>query len=183
MSDKEKRLLMILLALSVITLVIKAMPFLFDYYDEKNNSIKQLVKKTAHLEQLMQNEESWKNQFLIIKKEKNSKVKALFSAKSKELIAAKIQTHLKKTAKKSGVQIESSRIPEFLINDFWLLTSQNISIKGESKKIYDFLKQIENDDKRLMIKTVKLRANRNSLRGTLTIAAFSYNPAIETESL
>jgi len=173
MSKKENQLLLFLIIMLFLTFIVKATPFYINYYEKNLNDIELLLEKKERLDKLLQKDAFWKKEYSKIKIAEEKKIKQLFSAKSRELVAAKLQTLIKNLAQRSGTKIESTHLPEFKKNEHWLIFSQNISIKGKANNIFKFLEMIEKDKKKLVITNVKLRSSRHQLSGSLTVVSFS----------
>ena len=173
MSIKETKMLYILLASFFLTFLVKGVPVLVNYYESGVNNIALLSDKKERLDKLLAKEDFWKKEYSKIQPAEEKKYVQLFSGKSRELVAAKLQTVLKDIARKSGIKIESTLLPEFKQNTQWLIISQNISINGNTKNIVEFITEIEKYTKKLTISKIKLRSNRRQIRGSLTVVGFS----------
>lgn len=182
MTKKESKMLYFLMAMVFLTLLVKGTPIAVNYYETGLSNIELLIKKTEQLDKILSRNKYWKKEYSKIKSAEEKKLIQLFSAKSRELVAAKLQTLLKKLARESGTNIESTLLPEFKKNEQWLIITQNISIKGNSKNIFNFLKTIESNQKKLIINHINLRSNHQQLRGSLTIVSFS-RKVIKVEKL
>ena len=173
MTKKESRIFYILIAILLLTLLLEGIPGILNYYKSNLNDIDLLVKKTEHLDKILQKNKFWQEEYSKIKNAEEKKSIQLFSAKSRELVAAKLQSLLKSLARKNNVNIESTLLPEFKNNSRWIIISQNISIKGSAKNIFNFVQAIEKNNKKLIITHTKLRSNRKQLRGSISVAGFS----------
>lgn len=173
MTKKESRMLYILVAMLLLTLIVEGIPGILNYYKTSLNDIDLLINKTAHLDKILQKNKFWQEEYSKIKNAEEKKSMQLFAAKSRELVAAKLQSLLKKLARENGANIESTLLPEFKKNSRWIIISQNISIKGSIENLFKFLQAIEKNQKKLIITHMKLRSNRHQLRGSLTVVGFS----------
>ena len=182
MNNKEKIMFSILVVIMVFTFIFEGVPILTNYYADSVDEIDQLITRIERLDKLLQKEDFWDKEYSKIKSAEEEKITQLFSAKSRELVAAKLQSLLKKMARENSVNLESLNLPEFKKNSQWLIISQSISIKGSTANIFNFIKSIESNNKKLVLSDIKLRSNRRQLRGSLTIVGFSSN-TIKLETL
>ena len=163
----------VLTAMLVLTFMLKGVPFFIEFYDSQLSGIDLLLEKQKRLNNILIKSDYWQQEYSKIKSAEEKKMKRLFTAKSKELVAAKLQALLKQLARNSGTKIESSLLPEFKKNEQWLIVSQNISINGGSGDFVKFIKMIEQNQKKLIITHLKLRSRRRQLSGSFTVVGFS----------
>ncbi len=173
MTKKESKLLYFFFTMLLITGLFRGIPLGIRYYHQGLNDIELLQSKAERLDKLQSKQQFWADEYAKIKKLEENRVKQLFSAKSRELVAAKLQTLVKKIAINSGAKIQSSRLPEFKDNAQWLMITQNMSISGDMSSIMAFVNALEHSQKKLIISQMKIRSSRRILRGSLSVTAFS----------
>ena len=173
MTEKEKKLLKVMLLIVVLGFLFKGGPFVYEKYIDRKADIANLEDKKDRLKALLKRRDFWHGEFNKTVKQQISIEKQLFTAPSNELVAAKVQAVIKKLAKLSGVRVESMRLAEFQQSENWLLVNLSVTIKAGSAKVINFLGKIQSNEKKLLIKDMSIRSYRNSLNGTITVVGFS----------
>jgi hypothetical protein len=173
MTEKEKKLLKVMLLIVVLGFLFKGGPFVYQKYMDRQDDIANLVDKKVRLKALLKRRDFWYGEFNKSVKQQAIIEKELFTATSNELVAAKVQSVIKKLAKSSGVRVDSMRLAEFQQSEAWLLVNLSVTIKAGSAEVINFLGKIQANEKKLFIKDMSLRSYRNSMNGTITIVGFS----------
>lgn len=178
MTKKENNLLKIMLLIMVLGLMLKGLPFAYQKYLDRKHDISALKDKKSALKALMSRAGFWQVEFDKSIQQQQQHEKELFTAKSNELVAAKVQSVIKKLAKQSGLRVESMRLAEFQQSGNWLLVSLSITIKANSTQLIQLLKKIKVNKQKLLIKEISIRSYRKLLNGSITLVAFSKSESL-----
>jgi predicted metal-dependent hydrolase len=182
MTNKETKLLKIMLLIVGLGVMFKGIPFAYETYQQRKTDVKILKDKKQRLKVLIGEEDSWKIGYENSIKQTALLEKQLFTASSNELVAAKVQSLIKNLAKQSSVRVESMQLAEFQESDDWLLVSLSVIIKADAENVINLLNKIRANKQKLLIKEISLRSYRNSLTGgyrgtslsgTITLVSFS----------
>ena len=173
MTKKETNLLKIMLLIMLSGVMLKGLPFAYQKYLDRKQDISALKDKRTSLKALMSRNAFWQVEFNKSIEQQKQLEKELFTAKSNELVAAKVQSVIKKLAKQSGLRVESMRLAEFQQSGQWLLVSLSITIKANSTQLIKLLNKIKANKQKLFIKDISVRSYRKLLNGSITLVAFS----------
>ena len=182
MTNKETKLLKIMLLIVGLGVLFKGIPFAYETYQQRKIDVKILKDKKQRLKVLIGEEDSWKIGYENSIKQTALLEKQLFTAGSNELVAAKVQSLIKKLAKQSSVRVESMQLAEFQESDDWLLVSLSVIVKADAENVINLLNKIRANKQKLLIKEISIRSYRNSLTGgyygtslsgTITLVSFS----------
>lgn len=173
MTTKEKKLIGMLFALAGLGFMFKGAPYAYNSYQQGREDVVNLKVKKNRLTRLLGKENYWKGELNKKLEQEKELKKQYFTAKSNELVAAKIQSIIKQIAKSSGVNIESIRLAEFQQSGEWLLVSLSVNVRGNSASVMGFLAKLQSNQQKLFIKEMSLHSNRNLLSGSVTLVGFS----------
>ncbi len=162
-----------MLFIVALGVIFKGAPFAYDFYQQGKADIVDFKDKRERLKQLILRKDFWQLEYNKSLKQKSVWNKELFSAKSNELVAAKVQSMIKQMAKQTGVNVESMRLAEFQQSNDWLLVSLSVTIRAKSDNVMNFITRVRSNQQKLLIKSMSIRSNRNTLSGTITMVGFS----------
>lgn len=178
MTQKEKKLIWVFLAILVVGIVAQGIPFAFNIYHAGIDDVEQLKQKKSRLKKLLAREAYWHTEFDKTNKQEQQLLKKLFVGKSPELIAARVQGTLKALAKQSGIKVDSMSLPDLNDSDDWLLVTQIMSFKAPGEQLMKILSLIKKSNPSLVVVDVQVRAYRKNLNCTLKVVGFSRSIAV-----
>jgi len=174
MTKKEKKLLLVFLAILGVGMMAQGIPFAIKYHQAGVDEIEEIRLKRSRLKKLYKNQAYWIAEFAKnSKKEKNLK-KQLFEGQSPELIAGRVQGRLKTLARQSGIKVDSMSLADFKQVDNWLLITQTMSFKSSSENVVKLLDSIKRSIPTLIVNDVQIRSYRKTLNCTVKVVGFSH---------
>lgn len=173
MLKKEKKLLLVFLAILAVGLVAQGIPFAIKYHQAGVDEIEEIRAKRARLKKLYENQTYWKEEYAKNSNKEKKLKKQLFEGQSPELIAGRVQGRLKTLARQSGIKVDSMSLADFQEMDDWLLIDQTMSFKSSSENIVKLLESIKRSVPTLIVHDVQIRSYRKTLNCTLKVIGFS----------
>lgn len=173
MTKKEKKLLLVFVAILGIGLIAQGIPFAIKYHQAGVDDIEEIRLKRSRLKKLFNNQVYWNDEFAKNSKKEKKLKKQLFEGGSPELIAGRVQGRLKTLAKQSGINVDSMSLADFKWVGNWLLITQTMSFKSSSENVVKLLDSIKRSVPTLVVNDVQVRSYRNTLNCTLKVVGFS----------
>jgi len=181
MTPKEKRLLAIaggLFLLYVLPVIV--VPSIQKWGMDEYTGIQQRKDQVHRLRRLGNQHTKWQQENDKATKKQTDIEAGLLTGRTQNLIAADLQSILKKQAGSSKLRIKSLELAEFVGLENWLLVSQKLRFEAKSQHLFDFVNGLKIGEIRLEIVDLEVRVARaNQLQGTITISGFSHLLAAE----
>ena len=116
----------------------------------------------------------WQKDFETVTQQVQTIESSLLSGETRALVSARAQSLLKEHATKSGVNLTSVDLPEFVETGEWLLLTQPLKFESNSQQFMDFLQTLQQSLIKFWVVSADVSVVRaNHLIGTLKISSFS----------
>ncbi len=181
MTKKEKKLLWVFSSILAIAIVVQGIPYALKSYQAGIDSVDELKSKRARLKKLLLRKHYWQIEYAKTNEQQKQLKTQLFTGKSPELIAARVQGALKKLAQQSSIKVDSMSLPDKKYSESWLLVTQTMSFKASSDKLMNMLALIKQSKPKLVVKDVQVRSYRKTLNCTLKVVGFSRSEKIQED--
>gem|GEM_PF-1942134 len=172
MRTKEKKLLLVLLALGLIFFLVKGIPWMLTVYQEGREEVADLKKKRRYLNALIKAQPDWEKAYQLRQNIEKILHKETYHGDSRELIAAKLQGDLSNLAKSHQLSVESMNLPEYVHNQDMLLIMQTMTFKGAEDHVVNMLTHLYHQQPRLVIINMDIRQFGTQLSSTIKVVGF-----------
>ncbi len=172
MQVKEKKLIVILVVLFLITLMVKVVPWFYTFYSDTQQETNNFIKKTNYNKELLASKDVWQASHKKRLEIEKILVKETYQGDSRELIAAQLQGDVASVAKNAYITVESMNLPTYQINENMLLIIQSMSFKSSEAALIAFLSALFHHNPRLIVIDIDVRKYGNMLSGSLKVVGF-----------
>jgi DNA repair ATPase RecN len=178
MTKSEKRLLKFALFIFFFGVIpFFLYPIATDFYNNYWQSIDKLQQDIQRYRKLAQRADFWQQENQRAKFEQQQIESSLLSGKNRQLVGAKMQSIIKKLAKKNQITFKSLEPPDTSFStEQWLLVIQSIQFEANSTALLKFLQALERHYINLQIISLEIRRYSNKLSGSIKIIGFSRLP-------
>jgi hypothetical protein len=149
-----------------------------DFYNNYWQSIEKLQQEIKRYQKLAERADFWQTENRRAKFEQQRIERSLLSGKNRQLIGARMQSIIKRLAKKTGITFKSLQPPDTSFStDKWLLVIQSIQFEANSTALINFLSVLEGHRINLQVISLEIHRYSNKLSGTIKITGFSRLPS------
>jgi len=146
-------------------------------YHNYRQSIGHLQIQIERYEQLAKRAAYWKTKNKEVKLIRDTLEARLLPGNDRELVGAKMQGLIKQLAKQAGIKFKSLEPPDTSYSTGeWVLVIQSMRFEASSETLMNFLKMMNNNNVKLEVISLNVRAYRRKLTGVIKIIGFSRVP-------
>lgn len=184
MSKREKNIMYLAGIIAVFFLATNIFPAIQAKYQERQNSIEDILLNIDRERRLIENTLTWRERRVEVEERTEDLEQRIFSGNTIPLVEADIQGDLSQYARNSGINISSTRLAERLETNGWLMISQEMSFRTQSAgNTISFLEGLETSTPRLFVTDFAINRARNLYSGTITVVGFARSAGLVAASL
>jgi hypothetical protein len=173
MKQNEKRYIAVAVAIFVLLLVVRGIPFLLTSYEEGRDEIAFLEQRIERLQDLVEQAPEIKDEEAAKRRQMMALQNWVFPGQDQNLIGSSVQRQLRQAVEDAGVLARSYDPPRYSEVDGWLMVSQEMDFTIEQEKILTFLSLLELSRPRLHVTEFSINRNRRQFLGSITVTGFS----------
>lgn len=173
MNTKEKKLLLVFIAILAIGVIVQGIPYALKSYQSGIESVDNLKDKRKRLKKLLARSDYWKAEFDKTNQKQQQLEKLLYVGQSPDLMAGRVQSTLKTLTKDSQIKVDSMSLPDLKQYNDWLLITQSMTFKASAASLMKLLALIKKAKPQLIVTDLQVRSRRTTLSCTLKVVGFS----------
>jgi hypothetical protein len=173
MKANEKKLLLVLVPLAALVLIVRLLPYAFDYYRGQREALAQLEQRIERFETLIAEQNQWMEREAQTQAQMAELESWIFAGGNPNLIGSSVQRALRQAVEQSGVAVRETSVAKYSYAGTWLLVSQDMSFTLEEHQILPFLNALEQSRPRLQVQALSIARGRRQFSGSITVVGFA----------